>query len=883
MNVSTAEHRPQGYEQNHDKGRVCILSFQERLGIRRIQEPICIGVPFPQGVVPVTSNIAVLDGNGKGVSCQTQILSSWADESAKWVLVEFLVDAEPFQNEEYHVTVCEEKPPHFQGGNLMVHEGKDDIHIDTGPSRFHFSGTALNPLFHSEMREQSGIKVSGPSVVLVDEYGQTYTPAFSSFLVETQGPVRATVKLEGSFQRDHKVLARFIARLSFFAGSGVVEMKCTLHNPNAAQHLGGLWDLGDQGSFMFQDLTLEFPFLWETAKWKTTPLESFKDCEDGHLEIYQDSSGGQNWNSTNHCNRDGKIVPAFSGYQVKVNDQLVEAGPRATPTLSVTGNRVIWDGVIENFWQNFPKAMEIRPSGLMFRLFPKQCQDLFELQGGEQKTHTVFFQVSSPEQQAGPLTWVHDRLVPRLLPDWYVQSGAVPYLTPRAWDDQKEYLALIDSAVDGQNTFFDRREIIDEYGWRNFGDIYGDHEAVGHTGPTPKVSHYNNQYDVINGALIEFFRSGDLRWYELMRDLARHVIDIDLYHTTEDRPEYNGGMFWHTDHYFDAGTASHRAYSKINANPENPAAYGGGPSNEQNYTTGLLHYYYLSGDPLAYEAVLSLANWVLRMDEGSRPWLRYLDPRPTGLASSSAGRDYHGPGRGAGNSINALLDAYSLVSNREYVEKAEALIRRCIHPHDNIEERNFEDVEYRWSYTVFLQILGKYLDFKAEHREIDTMYAYAQASLLHYAQWMVAHEIPYQQVIHKVKIPTETWPAQDIRKSNVFKFAAKYSEGLLRDTFLQKSDEFFQASVRDLRSYATSHLTRPIALLLVNGYMHASFATHPDQSGVLLKECPDFGNPQPFSPQLSEVYRLKEWVDECRRKIQLWVSSRKNLKRRIIV
>ena len=357
-----------------------------------------------------------------------------------------------------------------------------------------------------------------------------------------------------------------------------------------------------------------------------------------------------------------------------------------------------------------------------------------------------------------------------------------------------------------------------------------------------------------------------------MTDLARHVIDIDLYHTNEDRAEYNGGMFWHTDHYFDAGTASHRAYSKTNANPENPSAYGGGPSNEQNYTTGLLHYYYLTGDPLAFEAVLGLANWVLRMDEGGRRWLRYIDPRPTGLASSSAGRDYHGPGRGAGNSINALLDAYRLISDREYVEKAEALIRRCIHPHDVIEDRTLDDVEYRWSYTVFLQVLGKYLDFKIEHDEIDTMYAYAQASLIHYAKWMLVHEVPYKQVMHKVLIPTETWPAQDVRKSNVFKFAAKHSEGALRESFLKKADYFFQTCVSDLRSFSTAYLTRPIVLLLVNGYMHASFAAYPDQKGVILKEYPDFGKPQSFTPQLAEIYKLKEVTDRCLGKMKAWFS-----------
>ena len=153
------------------------------------------------------------------------------------------------------------------------------------------------------------------------------------------------------------------------------------------------------------------------------------------------------------------------------------------------------------------------------------------------------------------------------------------------------------------------------------------------------------------------------------------------------------------------------------------------------------------------------------------------------------------------------------------------------------------------------------------------MYAYAQASLIHYAKWMLKHEVPYQQVMDKVKIPTETWPAQDIRKCNVFLFAAKHTEGDLRSAFLQKAGFFFHACVRDLLSYATSHLTRPIVLLLVNGYMRASFVSNPEQQGVILKEYPDFGMPKSFAPQLAEVYKLKALVDHYRGMIQSWLSG----------
>ena len=76
-----------------------------------------------------------------------------------------------------------------------------------------------------------------------------------------------------------------------------------------------------------------------------------------------------------------------------------------------------------------------------------------------------------------------------------------------------------------------------------------------------------------------------------MRELAAHVIDIDIYHCDRDKTAYNRGLFWHTVHYVDADTATHRSYPKAGK------VCGGGPSCEHNYTTGLMLHYFLTGDP----------------------------------------------------------------------------------------------------------------------------------------------------------------------------------------------------------------------------------------------------------------------------------------------
>jgi hypothetical protein len=507
---------------------------------------------------------------------------------------------------------------------------------------------------------------------------------------------------------------------------------------------------------------------------------------------------------------------------------------------------------VPEFWQQFPKALEAEGRQVRVRLFPGQFGDLFELQGGEQKTHTVWLDFRAAGQAAMPaLDWVRQPCRVHATPEWHEKSGAIPYLAPAVADQPSPIDVYLRGAVDGGDGFFAGREVIDEYGWRNFGDVYADHEAIHYKGPAPVVSHYNNQYDVLNGSIVQYLRTGDPRWAELFDPLARHVIDIDIYHTNQDRWAYNGGLFWHTDHYRDAATCTHRSYSRANQPPGAP--YGGGPCNEHNYTTGLLHYYYLTGSPDARAAVLSLADWVMHMDDGARTPLGVVDDGPTGRASSTTAVDYHGPGRGGGNSVNALLDGWMVSGRRAYLDKAEALIRRCIHPADDLAARDLLDVERRWSYTVFLSALARYLDLKAEAGELDFAYAYARASLVHYAGWMLAHEEPYFAHPEKLEYPTETWGAQEFRKANVLRLAASHAAEPLRTQLVRRADGLADRGWSDLLGCRPSATARARALLFVEGVRDRYFRTYGVTGAAAPAATHDFGRPERFVAQRHRV------------------------------
>ena len=137
------------------------------------------------------------------------------------------------------------------------------------------------------------------------------------------------------------------------------------------------------------------------------------------------------------------------------------------------------------------------------------------------------------------------------------------------------------------------------------------------------------------------------------------------------------------------------------------------------------------------------------------------------------------------------------------------------------------------------------------------MYAYAQASLRNYALWMAEHEYPYLDKPEILEHPTETWAAQDMRKSEVFEAAARVAATAEeRDKFLERSRFFFESSTSTLAKMPTRSLARPVVLLLSNGLARAHSQLNPDFPLLPAPEATyDFGSPESFIPQKTVAIR----------------------------
>jgi hypothetical protein len=798
------------------------IRFQSRDGVARRDEPTTFGLPWPRGVARSADQFWLVS-NGLREPLQASVLDRWADGSIRWCLYDLLATTDAAS--EIRVGPTDEASPQEVDGSAKVENGT--ITAQAGRGAALFSARPIGMVEWSEVAVQIVVAQDGTP-------DQVVNPDFKSRWIE-RGPVRWRATFESEPLSDGLIA---FGHVDVFARSPVARVQFTLRNTRPAGHPGGNWDLGNAGSVFLRDvaLSVRLPGIGPIRVGFSAELGQPVEFVERPVELYQDSSGGENWRSRNHLNRHRVVPHRFRGYELTSGERK-RNGFRATPVvIAERGDRMV-GMAMNHFWENFPKALEANADGVVLRLFPRQSSDIHELQGGEQKTHVFHIAFGHDAVTEVPLDWCRNPLLAHADPEWYSRTEAVFHLTPKRADPNADYLALVDQAIEGLDTFVHKREKIDEYGWRHFGDVYADHEAAFHTGPEPLVSHYNNQFDVVFGCGIQFLRSGNARWWDLFLPAADHTCDVDIYHTDGDKAAYNNGLFWPTFHYNDADTGTHRTYPKsLRSNDAvipgrslqsmgatgaaihgfYAAGFGGGPSASHNYNRGLMLAYYLTGNPVYRDTAVDLARFVVAMD-APRTLLRLLSSEHTGLATGSGG-DYHGPGRASGNSILALVVGHRLTGDRSLLDKAEQLIRRSSHPEQDLESLDLLNAELRWFYTMHLQALGEYLDHKSDLGEFDRMYDYARGTLLHYARWMANRERPILDHPDRLQYPTETWAAQELRKVEVFQHAAKHAIAEERNRLLERAEWFFRYVERTLTAFPTRSYCRPMVLLMNFGW-----------------------------------------------------------------
>ncbi len=689
------------------------FSIANPLPFERPAEPVTCGLPLPRGFVAHPAELTLSGPGDERLPAQIVPTSVYGDGSPRWVLVDFQPSLPAAKRAVYRLTKGEREAPRalletqLNDGRAVIDTGTARFEVDTENFRLFTRVTVMGKrLINSDHR--SGIR-------LLEHDSDIRETRVAHVEFEDAGPMSTVLALRGDLVADSGAsAANFVCRMRFYAGKSEVRIRFTLHNPEAHHHPGNTWDLGAEGSVCLEDLSLVLNLV--EGRWTPRVGAELGRPPTTASKLYQDSSGGPRWDSLNHVTANFKVPTRFRGYRVYFGEAQVADGRRANGGwLHVRGPSGGLAVGVREFWQNFPKALEFRETALRIGLWPGEFAAEHEILGGEQKTHEillVFHDATTTDASVqrrmeafqNPLYALPDRqslgITRAFWPTGPLDRDAHP-LIERTCDT---FVVPVGKA---RASVMSQWELIDEYGWRHFGDTLADNETSPATmvrdfpehfvGGRP-ISHYGNEYDVAYTVLLQGLRRADPDWMWLADILCRHYADICIYHTDRDGSRaYAHGPFTHTTHDTAAFRSTHRMY------PSEAKRYGlqynsGGPNAGHCYVASLAQHYYLTGDRTSREAFLEVADWTVHS-----PWFT---------------EQMMGDKRGIGNFLMTHVYAYQLTRDPKYYRAAVRML--------NLAQKPFEGL----GATLFVKAGGRFLDLKLENDEMDADYHQALVRLL---------------------------------------------------------------------------------------------------------------------------------------------------------
>jgi hypothetical protein len=848
------------------------------------------GLPFARGDVTDISYLR-LSQNGQCIPLHAEVTGQWPDGSVRWALCKARIDA----SGSIDIMLLEPEELELTNANATIERASRSARVKCNDSVIASQKNILCSLFEKTFQAEVHLKIKNFQTPL-NLQGKTISSKLD--------PLGETHTVDGTFHIKKESL-RLACRLEVCRETGEVDILLRIHNPQAAEHKGGSWDLGDPGSIIIEDFSLVIQA--PGAKASVSVIDDVANSDaamgydfsvpehepirlSGAFSLNQNSSGGQHWQSPIHWDANKKNSVTEHGFCLGSDNpgnsgkrQIQIPGMRAMPVASLATEELRAEFILEDFWQNFPIRLTGKEGQLCWALFPRST----ELQGGESKTWRLNCRiqpVADDSEGKWPLSSPGTTVCYN--PDYLNRCQILPHL---AFSAERSALGdLIHNGLAGDSSFFVKREQTDVYGWRHYGELCADHESHGLAEVPYFISHYNNQYDPLMGMTLQYLQHGDAAWLSLIHPLNRHIQDIDIYDTIQDKAEYNRGLFWHTNHYLPAETCSHRSYSRHHTAVYDGYQGGGGPGGQHCYTTGLALQYRLFGDEQARLKVEQLCEWVRCFYNGNGSILDRsfrlltIDLKRKGYTNIGVkAPGYRYPlDRGTGNYLIALLDFYDLSDNSELLKEVGGVIRQTCHPQEDISSRSLDDIENTWFYTVFLQAVGRYLFLKEALGEADDDYWYARHSLMHYGDWMLANEGFYLDKPELLEFPNDTWCAQELRKANLFCYMYYFAEQE-NSKYLERAEEFYRYVCIRLQGSAETRYTRLLALMMQNDGVREKFKK-PVRSQFPF-ESRDYGIAPKYSvvsivfTYLKDVFRLA--LDLSFKRELNWLSKR--LKNRI--
>jgi hypothetical protein len=567
------------------------ITVKETAGFDHLR-PVTGGVPFPEGAAPEGSRFILLDRAGNQVACQTAILNRWNDGSAKWVLVDFQSGRQANSSENFQLSGSGKmKGPEPERPVKTIREGS--LSAGTGSVRISTVPGAL-----LRISKRFDIKM-----VLTNRKGERCDAVVKSSRIETEGKMRTTVSLEGSFLTpEGSRETDFRLRASVFAGLSQIylEPQILINRDNdIIQYI--------------KDLSLEF-----------IPLAGIRSASIG---------GSPGWKGTSPAASSVRLL------QVDDENYLLEGasgrGTKAPGWLEMNDGKGDVALAMRDFWQQWPKSLEVDSKSIKMGLFPHFEEgtfdhmgpwykhdylfegSLYRLREGQTRRWQIWFDLSGEGERLAKSA--ENQLIPAADPIQAIATGEWGYVAAAGTKGMADYDKWADNLFEGYcRSIREQRD----YGAMNWGDWWGERNC----------NWGNHEYDTPLHILVQFARTGDPKYFYVAEQAARHFSEVDVVHFVN--PDLRGYFSqWESKAYPSRGGMVHehsighvggfhpvekikQLYIDLNIGNTKTPYLCLDPFNLGHiFTLGMAHYYLLTGDPWVKETIERIGDNLMKLTE----------------------------------------------------------------------------------------------------------------------------------------------------------------------------------------------------------------------------------------------------------------------------
>jgi hypothetical protein len=606
--------------------------------------PVIGGVPLPKGAAPDGVKFVLYDENEKPVPCQSSVLARWKDGSARWVLLDF--QANPPANGTVNFklswgTTAEEISPETP----VKIVGREKPSIGTG-------GITLSPVKDALLRISNRIDLK---LSLTGSNGKNCNGIVESIEVQTEGKIRSTLLLKGAFHRlDGRRVFGFQMLASVFAGLSKVYLEPQILIDSQEGLMQNICDLRLE---VVPIGTIRSAAIGGSPGWSgkpSSPLRLFQvDDENYHFE----GTGAK-----------GSKAPGWG----QIDD--------GKGTIAIA---------LRDFWQQWPKSIEVNSEKLHIGLFPKfqqgtfdhmkpwyKYQYLFEdnyyrLRTGQAPRWRLWLDFSG--DGASLAKSANAPLVPSAEPAEAIAAGVWGYVTAAGNPGMKEYDDWAENLFD--NGYVHSIKAQRDYGQMNWGDWYGERQC----------NWGNHEYDTAKHILVQFARTGDPKYFYIGDAAARHTSEVDVIQFINDdlKKHFEDFSGLRKDYPIRPGMVHEHCvghvsgFYSVEKIRELYVSFGTGRSQRPYlcldpynlghiFTQGMAYNYFLTGDPWMKETVEKIGRNLVQL----------VEDRKYNFKTGSH------VGRVNGWTMLAIAGAYELDFDRRYLNAMKLLADDAISAQD---------------------------------------------------------------------------------------------------------------------------------------------------------------------------------------------------------